>query len=192
MCFSRLLFVLILLAALQCRPALADPDPPFSLPSKHELGRIRSGIIYTSKGAIYLELFPYEAPWHVANLKHLADTGFYRNLPFHLFEENYFIQCGAPQPGVLSSGPGYTLPAEFNEHKHLAGTLSMVRRPDDLDLDHLRSSHGSQIRIMLSASPHMNGQYTVFGRVIKGMEVVQSLRRGDKIKDLRVFVQKDR
>ena len=190
MILIRTLFKLPLAVLLLCQSAFADPNPPFSLPPKAELTRIRSGIIYTNKGEIYFELFPDEAPWHVANLKYLADKGFYRNLPFHLYEENYYIQSGAPHPPA-SSGPGYTLPAEFNSHKHLAGTLSMVRRPDDLDIDHLRSSHGSQFRIMLSASPHMNGQYTVFGRVVEGMDVVERLRRGDVIENLRVFVRKE-
>ena len=67
----------------------------------------------------------------------------------------------------------------------------MVRRPDDLDLDHQRNSHGSQFRIMLAPAPHMDGQFTVFGRVVKGMEVVDKLQRGDVIRDLKVFVRQE-
>jgi cyclophilin family peptidyl-prolyl cis-trans isomerase len=168
----------------------AESDPPFSLPPRQELIKLRSGMISTTKGNIYFELYPEDAPWHVANLKYLADRGFYRNIPFHLFEAGYYIQTGAPHPPP-TSGPGYELPAEFNQHKHQAGTLSMVRRPDDLDLDHGRRSHGSQFRIMLRPARPMDGQYTVFGQVVKGMEVVDQLRLWDVVKDVKVFVRKE-
>src|SRR5690606_20153399 len=80
---------------------------------------------------------------------------------------------------------------EFNRHKHETGTLSMVRRPNDLDIDHSRRSHGSQFRIVLRNAPHMDGQFSVFGKVIKGIKVAQRLREGDMIKNIFVFVRND-
>jgi cyclophilin family peptidyl-prolyl cis-trans isomerase len=169
-------------------PLKADEEPPFQLPPSAELKRVRSAIIYTNKGNLYVRLFPEEAPWHVANFKYLADKGFYRNVPFHLHEPGYIIQGGAPGKKA-NSGPGYTLPPEFNQHNHTTGVLSMVRRPNDLDIEHTRRSHGSQFRILLQNAPHMNGQFTVFGKVIKGIKVAQKLRKNDLIKNIVVFVQ---
>ena len=164
--------------------------PPFALPPKAQLGLLRSGVIITNKGKIYFELYPEQAPWHVANFKYLADKGFYRNLRFHLHEPGYVIQGGAPGPKA-NSGPGYTLPPEFNSLKHEAGSISMVRKPNELDYEHTRRSHGSQFRILMRTAPKMDGYFTVFGKVIKGLDVVESLQKGDYIKDLKVFVSKE-
>ena len=183
-----LLAVLLAAAPGLCTAAFAENDPPFDLPPPPELLRIRSAVLETSKGSIYIRLFPEAAPWHVANFKYLADRGFYRNLPFHLYEPGFAIQTGAPGPQARS-GPGYTLPPEFNKQRHEPGSLTMVRKPNDLDLAHTRRSHGSQFRIMIRSAPEMDGKYVVFGKVVKGMEVVESLRLGDVIKNLQVFVK---
>lgn len=167
---------------------VAETDPPFTLPAPDELERLRSAIIYTNKGNIYIRLFPKDAPWHVANFKYLADKGFYRNLRFHIHEPGYIIQGGAPGKKA-NSGPGYTIPPEFNQHLHTTGALSMVRKPNDLDLEHARRSHGSQFRILLQDAPPMDGQFTIFGKVIKGIKVAQALRQGDLIKNIVVFVK---
>lgn len=162
-------------------------EPPFKLPPQRELQKIRSAIIQTNKGTLVVKLFPNEAPWHVANFKYLADKGFYNNLPFHIFAPGLTIQTGAPG-AKLNSGPGYTIPAEFNNHKHLLGALSMVRKPNDLDYDYSRRSHGSQFRIMLKPAPFMDGKYSVFGQVVNGFEVLPKLRKGDTVEKLVVYV----
>lgn len=168
-------------------PSFASDTPPFVLPPKKELSRIRSAIIYTRRGEIRLKLFPEEAPWHVANFKYLADKGFYNGLPFHMVRENYMIQTGTPDKRV-NGGPGYTLPPEFSQHKHIAGTVSMVRKPDSLDRDHRRRSHGSQFRIMLAPNRVMDGQFSVFGAVVQGLDVARGVREGDVIERVVVFV----
>ena len=181
---ARLLLLVLLLI-----PTLSfGSEPPFKLPELKKLAKVRSAEIQTSKGNIYLELFPEIAPWHVANLKYLADQGFYQNLKFHLHEPGYVIQGGAPTK-EMNSGPGYTLPPEFSEKEHLSGSLVMVRKPNDLDFEHTRRSHGSQFRILLKAVPSMNGTHTNFGRVIKGMDVARALKKGDLIKNITVYVK---
>lgn len=187
----RTVVLMVLLAAGQLfvRQVYGQEDPPFSLPPRQELLRIRSAVMHTNKGVIFLRLFPESAPWHVANLKYLADKGFYRGMPFHIYEPDLAIQTGAPTARV-NSGPGYTLPAEFNNYKHEEGVLSMVRKPDDLDTEHTRRSHGSQFRIILRNARYMDGQYVVFGKVLKGLDVARKLRRGDIIKELHVFVSR--
>lgn len=173
-------------------PALAT-EPPFELPPKAEVLKIRSAILETSRGRIYLELFPEEAPWHVANFKYLADKGFYKNLSFHFFQRGYLIQGGDPlQNG--RGGPGYDLPPEFSSRNHSFGTLGMARKPDvdtktGKRANPERRSNGSQFHILLSDAPHMDGHYTIFGKVVGGAEVLKDLRRGDTIVSLTVFIR---
>ena len=186
---SRILrFVFLLIACVACGSfaTASAEEAPFTLPKRAELSRIRSAEMTTSKGTIYFELYPEDAPWHVANFKFLADKGFYRGLTFHLYLEGYIIQGGAPG-GNPNGGPGYTLPAEFNQYRHEAGTLGMARRPDSVNPE--RRSNGSQFHILLGDAPQMNKSYTIFGKVIKGMDVVYKLRPGDRIIDLKVFVK---
>jgi peptidyl-prolyl cis-trans isomerase B (cyclophilin B) len=170
---------------LSCNIAAAAA-PPYSLPKQAELNKIQSAIIYTGKGNIYLELYPLDAPWHVANFKHLADSGFYRNLRFHLYFPGYVIQGGSPD-GQPAGSPGWSLPPEFNSRNHETGTLGMARQPDYINPQ--RRSNGSQFHILLAEAPHMNGSYTIFGKILKGMDVVYKLRKGDLIRDIKVFVR---
>lgn len=163
-------------------------DPPFLLPKRSELNRIRSAALYTNRGTILFELYPEKAPWHVANFKYLADKGFYRNLKFNIYMAGYIIQGGDPS-GRGNGGPGYNLPPEFSELEHVPGTLGMARRADDINPERLSS--GSQFHILLGDAPHMNQKYTIFGHVVRGMSVVEELREGDVIKDLKVFVNRD-
>jgi cyclophilin family peptidyl-prolyl cis-trans isomerase len=173
--------------------ARGDSEPPFQLPPRTELLKIRSAIVETSKGRIYFELFPEEAPWHVANFKYLADKGFYDDLSFHLVEKGYLIQGGDPQ-GTGFGGPGYSLPAEFSSRTHRLGTLGMARKPDGYNskkqlINPERRSSGSQFHILLGDATHMDGKYTIFGKLVGGDHVLQQLRRGDKIIKVSVFIR---
>lgn len=168
--------------------AQIEQDPPFKLPNSKELNRLQKAVIMTSKGDLLVQLYPQKAPWHVANLKYLADQGFYEGLEFHIYEPNYLIQTGAPGKSI-ASGPGYSLPPEFSDLTHSLGSLSMVRKPNDLDLTHNRRSHGSQFRLMLGSARHMDGTHTIFGKVIEGIEVLEKLRKGDHVKKITVFVR---
>lgn len=173
--------------------AYADSEPPFELPARPEILKIRSAIMETSHGSLHFELLPEEAPWHVANFKYLADKGFYNGLTFHLYMPGYLIQGGDPK-GNGSGGPGYVLPAEFSERNHRCGTLGMSRVPDGYSkkkraLNPQRNSNGSQFHILLGDAPHMDGRYTVFGKLAAGHDVLARLRKGDTIKKLTVYIR---
>ena len=166
----------------------ADPSPPFALPKQAELNKIRSAIIYTEIGQMKFELFPQKAPWHVANFKYLADKGFYQNLTFHRYQQNYYIQGGSPD-GQVRSGPGYTLPPEFSDLEHSLGTLGMARMPDYANPE--RQSNGSQFHILLRDAPFMDQKYTAFGKLVSGMDVLERLGKGDRINDIKVFIRQN-
>lgn len=110
----------------------------------------------TSKGKIVLDLLTDVAPGHCMNLLALAKIGFYDNLIFHRVIEGFMIQGGCPL-GSGVGGPGYTIDAEFNETKHEPGILSMARTSDP-------NSAGSQFFICLEKVPHLDRQYTAFGK----------------------------
>ena len=170
-------------------PQLSQADVPFELPSPEALARVRSGVIQTQKGEIFFVLFPEDAPWHVANFKYLADKGFYKGKEFHIVEKGYIVQ-GGRAPGTLPDSPGYSLPPEFNSHKHNPGTLGMARFADSLNPE--RRSHGRQFHILLRDAPHMDGAFTVFGQVVRGMHVVELLEPGDRIENVVVYVQPEK
>lgn len=161
-------------------------EPPFSLPPKNEVLKLKSATILTNRGAMTFELFPEVAPWHVANFKYLADKGFYRNLSFHAYFPNYLIQGGRFGSSV-EGGPGYSLPPEFSDRRHVFGTLGMVRRKDFANPG--RESLGSQFHILLSDARQMDRRYTIFGQLASGEEVLRSLRQGDAIEDVKVYVR---
>jgi peptidyl-prolyl cis-trans isomerase B (cyclophilin B) len=137
-------------------------------------------ILDTDRGEIVLELYATEAPKTVANFERLAKDGFYNNLTFHRVEPGFVVQGGDPA-GNGTGGPGYELPAEISPtEKHLRGTLAMARRGDQVNPD--RKSSGSQFYICLAPAPFLDGQYTIFGGVIEGMNVVDQIKVGDHIK----------
>jgi len=158
----------------------------FEMPPQEEILKLRSAIIETEKGKIYLELFPEEAPLHVVNFKYLSDRGYYRDKEFHLVRPDYIVQGGATRKNP-DTGPGYSLLPEFNHHRHLPGTLGMARRPDMSNPG--RRSHGAQFHIFLTEVPLFDGAFTIFGRVLRGMEVVERIEPGDRIVDITVFVR---
>lgn len=140
-------------------------------------------IIKTSKGEIECELFAGDAPISVTNFKYLADGGFYDGLTFHRVEPGFVIQGGDPT-GTGTGGPGYTIPAEI-KRKHSRGALAWARTGDAVNPD--RRSSGSQFYITLDATPFLDGAYTVFGQTTGGMEVVESIRRGDTIESVKII-----
>lgn len=133
--------------------------------------------IQTSKGDIIVSLDAQAAPEHVNNFIFLSKEGFYDGLTFHRVEPGFVIQGGDPL-GVGNGGPGYTLPGEF-DLTHGEGALAMARLPDQVNPR--RESSGSQFYITLAPTPFLDGQYSVFGQVEKGMEVVRSINVGDTI-----------
>jgi peptidyl-prolyl cis-trans isomerase B (cyclophilin B) len=131
-------------------------------------------VMDTNYGTFYLEFFPKDAPNHVRNFKKLARSGFYDGTRFHRVIKGFMIQGGDPltkdnDPNNDGTGDaGYTINAEFNSRPHLKGTLSMARAASP-------NSASSQFFICLDDKPALDGQYTVFGRVIKGMGVVERI-----------------
>lgn len=128
--------------------------------------------IETTRGTIVLELYPAHAPKTVNNFVFLTRQGFYDGLKFHRVISNFMIQGGDPT-GTGTGGPGYRFADETygNPLKHETGVISMANAG--------ANTNGSQFFITHSPQPHLNGRHTVFGRVIEGQEVVDSIRQGD-------------
>ena len=132
-------------------------------------------ILETSLGNITLELFPQAAPKHVNSFLNLSKTGFYDGTIFHRIVKDFVIQGGDPSTKNTTQkdrwgtgGPGFTLDAEFNDIPHERGIVSMARTADP-------NSAGSQFFIVTKDSRFLDNQYTVFGRVIDGMDVVDKI-----------------
>lgn len=143
-----------------------------------------AAVIETEKGSIVFEFYADKAPSTIANFITLARQSFYDGTTFHRYEPGFVIQGGDPNTktsqGAPGTGdPGYKIKAEFNDVKHVEGTVAMARSqaPD---------SAGSQFYITLAPAPFLDGQYTVFGQVIKGIDVVQQVRAGDVMKSVKI------
>ena len=141
-----------------------------------------TAVIRTNKGEIVCELFAKDAPLSATNFKYLADGGFYKGLTFHRVVDGFVVQGGDPT-GTGAGGPGYTIPAEIGK-KHAKGALAWARTSDAVNPD--RRSSGSQFYIALEPLAQLDGQYTVFGQTVKGMDVVESIRIGDVIESIEV------
>lgn len=135
--------------------------------------------IETEKGNMVVELFNEDAPQTVANFENLIQEGFYDGLAFHRVIPNFVIQGGCPK-GTGTGGPGYTIKCETanNPNQHLRGSLSMAHAGKD--------TGGSQFFICHSPQPHLDGNHTVFGRVIEGIDVVDKISAGDKMLKLTI------
>src|SRR5579885_2249336 len=137
-------------------------------------------VLDTDRGTIVIELYPAVAPKTVANFEKLSRDGFYNGLTFHRVEPGFVVQGGDPA-GNGTGGPGYTVPAEISQtEKHLRGTVAMARTSDQVNPE--RASSGSQFYICLAPAPFLDQQYTIFGGVVKGMDVVDQIKVGDHIK----------
>ena len=129
-------------------------------------------------GTIAIEFFPQDAPKTVENFVTLAKKVYYDGLTFHRVVPGFVAQGGDPS-GNGTGGPGYQIKAEFNKQKHLRGAVAMARsqHPD---------SAGSQFYICFAPQPSLDGQYTVFGRVVTGMDLVDKIKIGDKMKSVKI------
>jgi peptidylprolyl isomerase len=122
-------------------------------------------------GRVVIQMRPDLAPKHVAQIKRLARKGFYDGLVFHRVIDGFMVQGGDPR-GDGTGGSGTNLPAEFSREKHVRGVTSMARarNPDSAD---------SQFFIMLGEAPYLDGKYTIWGKVIEGMNHVDRIKKGD-------------
>lgn len=135
-------------------------------------GRLPRVRIVTESGAIDLELFAADAPLTVRNLMRLAERGYFDGQDWPRVVPGFMVQGGDPR-GDTTGGPGYAIRDEINRHPYLGGTLGMALSGAD--------SGGSQFFITHSPQPHLDGAYTVFGRVLKGMDTVDRVQVGEKI-----------
>jgi peptidyl-prolyl cis-trans isomerase B (cyclophilin B) len=168
------LFALIMSVAASAQAQTAAPKT--ITVAKEEIKKMSGtkAIIETKFGNITLKFFPEVAPGHVKNFIDLAKKGFYDGTTFHRVIPGFMIQGGDPNSKDANKskhgqgGPGYTIKAEFNDKPHKRGTLSMARagHPD---------SAGSQFFVCVKDSPFLDKQYTVFGEVESGIEVVDKI-----------------
>ena len=128
-------------------------------------------ILDTTKGRVVIAMRPDLAPGHVARIKELVREGFYDGIVFHRVIDGFMAQTGCPH-GTGTGGSGKKLKAEFNKEPHVRGTVSMARAGDP-------NSGDSQFFICFADAPFLNKQYTVWGRVIEGMENVDAINRGE-------------
>ena len=155
-------------------------------------GRSREKVVVleTNKGLIVVELYPQAAPKTVDNFKTLVRQGFYDGLSFHRYVEGFVIQGGCPR-GDGTGDPGWSIEGEFQDPAlqakmppHIQGVVSMARSNDP-------DSAGSQFYICLDTANHLDGNYTSFGRVISGTDVVMKLRKGDIMRSVRLEAKKN-
>lgn len=169
-------------------PVLAQAPPPARPTAAAKAPE--AVVTLANGGEIRLELFPADAPRHVDNFVTLARRGFYDGQRFHRVVPNFVVQIGDPKskttplddPAMGTGGPGYTVAAEFNAREFVRGVVGMARGPDP-------NSAGSQIFVMLGDGRSLNGQYTAFGRVVRGMDVVDRIKVGDRVKSVRIVTK---
>jgi peptidyl-prolyl cis-trans isomerase B (cyclophilin B) len=157
------------------KPVEEQPVPPPNQAAKPQLiARIR-----TTKGPITIRLLPDKAPVTVANFVNLATQDFYDGLTFHRVIADFMIQGGDPE-GTGRGGPGYRFEDEFDPSLRFdrAGLLAMANAGP--------GTNGSQFFITHSPQPHLNQRHTIFGEVIEGQEVVDTIQQGDKMEDIEI------
>jgi cyclophilin family peptidyl-prolyl cis-trans isomerase len=180
----RHLLLVLVATVLSASPAFAQARPEAPAAGKKAP---TVAIALEKGGEITLELWPADAPNHVKNFLDLAAKGFYDGQRVHRVEPGFVVQFGDPQtktlpledPKIGTGGPGHTVKAEFNKRPFERGVLGMARSSDP-------DSAGSQVYIMLGPAPSLNGKYTAFGRVTAGMEAVDGIKVGDRIKTIKV------
>ena len=159
--------ILSLIAALICAaPAIAQPLPA-------NLDKANAIVIDTTKGRIIVKLRADLAPKHAERIKQLAREGYYNNVPFHRVIDGFMAQTGDGQYGNGTGGSKYpSLKAEFSSVPYTRGIVGMARTSDP-------NSANSQFFIMFADGSFLNGKYTVIGEVVRGMDVVDKLKRGE-------------
>ena len=180
----------LITACMLCLPAWGAELylPPTAAEIAATSATVSGAIIHTPQGDITVTLFPATAPIHVANFVKLARAKFYDGLAFHRVEPGFVIQGGDPfsrlglnaqeQGPIGTGGPGYSIKLEAgpsNPEKHLPGTLAMARNQDP-------DSAGSQFYLTCASTPHLDGSYTVFGRIRNpaDLAIIHKIRAGDR------------
>jgi cyclophilin family peptidyl-prolyl cis-trans isomerase/HEAT repeat protein len=141
------------------------------------IGRKVTAVVTTTRGSFTMELLPSEAPLTVDNFVQLAQRNYFRGITIHRVVPNFVIQDGDPR-GDGNGGPGYQIRCEINEVPYDRATLGMALSGKD--------TGGSQWFVTHAPQPHLDGGYTVFGRVVSGMEVVDRIERGDVVQSITI------
>jgi cyclophilin family peptidyl-prolyl cis-trans isomerase/HEAT repeat protein len=141
------------------------------------IGRKVTAVVTTTRGSFTIELLPSEAPLTVDNFVQLAQRNYYRDITIHRVVPNFVIQDGDPR-GDGNGSPGYQIRCEINQVPYDRATLGMALSGKD--------TGGSQWFVTHAPQPHLDGGYTVFGRVVTGMEVVDRIERGDVVKSITI------
>ena len=165
--------LLIVLAALLCSTMFAAEEKKEEKTTMNASNEV--AVIKTSEGEMVVQFWTDAAPNTIDNFKKLARQGFYDGTIFHRIVKEFMIQGGDPdskdpakEESYGQGGPGYKVKAEFNNHSHQRGVISMARGPDP-------DSAGSQFFICLAPVPRLDHQYTTFGKLLKGDDVLQKI-----------------
>lgn len=153
----KLLLAIGLIMTLESAGAAEAADPENTL------------VLELKDGTVLIELRPDLAPKHVERIKELTREGFYDDLLFHRVIDGFMAQTGDPR-GDGTGGSGQKLPAEFSDEPFVRGTVGMARAQSP-------NSGDSQFFIMFAEAPHLNGQYTVWGQVVDGMDAIDSIKK---------------
>ena len=161
-----------LIARLAVAPLLMEASMSEHATAQPKLDPENTLYLDLTSGRVVIELFPDLAPKTVERIKTLAREGFYDNTPFHRVIEGFMAQGGDPTGTGTGGSKLPDLPAEFTNKRHfLRGTCGMARTADP-------NSGNSQFYIMFAPAPHLDGQYTIWGQVVQGMDFVDKLKRG--------------
>ena len=166
----KLLFCCLIASTLVAAAAAEEKKETSPMSTSNEVA-----VIKTNEGEMVVEFWTDAAPNTIENFKKLARQGFYDGTVFHRIVKGFMIQGGDPnskdrakESSYGQGGPGYEIKAEFNNHSHDRGVISMARGPDP-------DSAGSQFFICLAPVRRLNGQYTTFGKLIKGDDVLDKI-----------------
>lgn len=175
MTFKRLLMTLMLITLSITACNSATKTKPTESKKNDKIIGLSSDVvtIKTVHGNIKFKFYDKDAPNTSKRIRELVKQGFYNGLIFHRVVPGFVIQGGDPT-GTGTSGSGKKLKAEFNERKHVLGTVAMARAqsPDSAD---------SQFYISMGAHPHLDRNYTVFAQVVEGHDIIKKVRQGDKM-----------
>ena len=152
--------------AVKPEPKTYDAPPPMIIDTNKQY----TAFMETEKGTLVLELFAKDVPKTVNNFVFLSNEGFYDGTTFHRVFPGFMAQGGDPT-GTGGGGPGYRFEDEFTEHSHVAGALSMANSGSN--------TNGSQFFICYKPQPHLDGHHSVFGQLVEGMDVLESLTPRD-------------
>jgi peptidyl-prolyl cis-trans isomerase B (cyclophilin B) len=173
---AAVIIVMVVLATMPEKPKTYSSPPPMTIDTTKQY----TATIETEKGDLVLELFASDVPVTVNNFVFLAREGFYDGLTFHRVVADFVVQGGDPA-GDGTGGPGYQFDDEITEHTHVAGALSMANSG--------ANTNGSQFFITFTPQHHLDGHHSVFGQLVEGMDVLESIEEGDVM--IRITIEEE-